>query len=159
MTALQKLLKAQFHHQSRLCIGLDSELSKIPIHIRNHEDALLEYNREIIFSTQQYACAYKLNTAFYEQYGSKGWNILKDSVSYIPQDILSTTNSCVVVNEPLDSFRHGLFERGKLELGQQPHKFSIRGRLFELTISFGGIKHNSSIELHTFHNGLRNLTN
>ena len=93
MTALQKLLKAQFHHQSRLCIGLDSELSKIPIHIRNHEDALLEFNREIIFSTQQYACAYKLNTAFYEQYGSKGWNILKDSVSSIPQDILSIADA------------------------------------------------------------------
>lgn len=69
--------------KSFLCVGLDTEISKIPAHLRNTEQPLFEFNREIIDSTHDLTVAYKPNTAFYESAGSKGWIQLERTIRYI----------------------------------------------------------------------------
>lgn len=72
--------------RSFLCIGLDSDIEKIPVSLRKAEDPVFEFNRKIIDSTQMYAVAYKLNLAFYEVNGAKGWKSLEMSLSYIKEN-------------------------------------------------------------------------
>jgi orotidine-5'-phosphate decarboxylase len=72
--------------RSFLCIGLDPELSKIPDHLKTHADPLLDFCKEIVDATRHTCVAYKPNTAFFEQYGSKGWKALEDLVDYIGKD-------------------------------------------------------------------------
>jgi orotidine-5'-phosphate decarboxylase len=69
--------------RSFLCVGLDTELEKIPDFLLNENDPVFEFNRRIIDSTCKYAVAYKPNVAFYECYGAKGWASLDATVSYI----------------------------------------------------------------------------
>lgn len=69
--------------QSFLCVGLDSDIDKIPQHFRKLKDPLLAFNEAIIDATAQYAVAYKLNTAFYEALGFEGWISLDATVKYI----------------------------------------------------------------------------
>jgi len=74
--------------KSLLCVGLDSDIKKIPkFLIKNFENPVLEFNKRIIESTSQYAVAYKLNTAFYEAEGVLGWKNLEETIKLIPQDI------------------------------------------------------------------------
>lgn len=70
--------------QSFLCVGLDTDLSKIPAHLKEHPDALFEFNKQIIDATHDLCVAYKPNIAFYEMLGSKGWDILGRTLDYIP---------------------------------------------------------------------------
>jgi orotidine-5'-phosphate decarboxylase len=70
---------------SYLCVGLDSDLSKIPPQLKNAKDPIFEFNRQIIDATKDHCVAYKLNTAFYEAEGVKGWETLQKTVNYIPQ--------------------------------------------------------------------------
>ncbi|HTQ27997.1 MAG TPA: orotidine-5'-phosphate decarboxylase [Puia sp.] len=69
---------------SYLCVGLDSDVSKIPAHLRSLPDPVFEFNRSIIDSTRDCCVAYKINTAFYESQGAKGWEIMQRTVEYIP---------------------------------------------------------------------------
>jgi len=69
--------------RSFLCIGLDSDITRIPAHFSKAEYPLFEFNRSIIDITHDYAVAYKLNTAFYECHGEKGWKQLEITVDYI----------------------------------------------------------------------------
>jgi len=69
--------------RSFLCVGLDSDRSLLPAHLRHHSDALFLFNKEIIDATASYAVAYKPNTAFYEAEGANGWKQLEDTVLYI----------------------------------------------------------------------------
>lgn len=80
----QQLVEQIFAKQSYLCVGLDTDLTKIPEHLQSHPDALFEFNRQIIDATLEYCVAYKINTAFYEAYGVKGWEVLERTVNYIP---------------------------------------------------------------------------
>lgn len=70
--------------QSFLCIGLDTDLAKIPMHLQDHPDAIFEFNKQIIDATHDLCVAYKPNIAFYEMLGSKGWDILGRTLDYIP---------------------------------------------------------------------------
>ena len=70
--------------QSYLCVGLDTDLSKMPAHLQTGEDAVLKFNKAIIDATKEYCIAYKINTAFYEVLGVKGWDILEKTLAYIP---------------------------------------------------------------------------
>ncbi len=70
--------------QSYLCVGLDSEFEKLPPHLLKSADAQFEFNKQIIDATLDYCVAYKINTAFYESRGLKGWETLEKTVSYIP---------------------------------------------------------------------------
>lgn len=93
MNAFEKMISRQSAISSRLCIGLDTELSKIPAHLLAHESPIVSFNRHIIDATHEYASAYKINTAFYEQYGVKGWEALKTTIDSIPQDILTIADA------------------------------------------------------------------
>ena len=69
--------------QSFLCVGLDTDLTKIPQHLLKSEDAIFEFNKNIIDATAEYSIAYKPNLAFYECYGVKGWIAFEKTVNYI----------------------------------------------------------------------------
>ena len=69
--------------QSFLCVGLDSEIEKIPSFLLKEKDPVFEFNKRIIDATYKYSVAYKPNVAFYECYGAKGWKSLEATVRYI----------------------------------------------------------------------------
>jgi len=77
-------LQKGFH----ICVGLDSDINKIPKHLRNNENAILNFNKSIIESTYDIAAAFKLNFAFYEKDGDKGFELLSKTLQLIPNDIL-----------------------------------------------------------------------
>lgn len=77
------LFRAIKEKRSFLCIGLDSEIEKLPPSLLKAKDPVLEFNKRIIDSTHPYAVAYKPNTAFYESMGPKGWLTLKSTLDYI----------------------------------------------------------------------------
>ena len=69
--------------RSFLCVGLDSEIEKIPSFLLKVKDPIFEFNKRIVDATQEYAVAYKPNVAFYECHGAKGWTALESTVRYI----------------------------------------------------------------------------
>lgn len=79
----QQLVTTIREKQSYLCVGLDTDLEKIPVHLKEHPDAIFEFNKAIIDATRAAAVAYKINTAFYEALGVKGWQALEATVHYI----------------------------------------------------------------------------
>lgn len=70
--------------QSYLCVGLDTDITKIPKHLQQNKNAIVEFNKAIIDATKDYCVSYKINTAFYEANGSKGWEDMEATVNYIP---------------------------------------------------------------------------
>ncbi|MFW6100910.1 MAG: orotidine-5'-phosphate decarboxylase [Bacteroidota bacterium] len=71
---------------SYLCVGLDSDMDKIPGHLKKEQYPVFEFNRAIVEATHKYCVAYKINTAFYEALGSKGWETLKQTAAYIKEN-------------------------------------------------------------------------
>ena len=69
--------------KSFLCIGLDTDLSKIPTHLLKEDDPVFEFNKKIIDATHEYTVAYKPNLAFYECNGIKGWQSLTRTIQYL----------------------------------------------------------------------------
>ena len=68
---------------SFLCVGLDTDIKKIPEHLLGEEDPIFAFNKAIIDATAPYCVAYKPNTAFYESLGVKGWESLERTVKYL----------------------------------------------------------------------------
>ncbi|MDR0697693.1 MAG: orotidine-5'-phosphate decarboxylase [Tannerella sp.] len=71
------------HKKSFLCIGLDTDIKKIPPHLLKEEDPIFAFNKAIIDATADYCIAYKPNLAFYESGGIKGWIALEKTVKYL----------------------------------------------------------------------------
>ena len=69
--------------QSFLCVGLDTDITRIPEHLFEEEDAMFRFNKAIIDATAPYCVAYKPNLAFYESLGLEGWDVLDRTVEYI----------------------------------------------------------------------------
>lgn len=69
--------------KSFLCVGLDTDITKIPSFLLKEEDPIFEFNKRIIDATAQYAIAYKPNIAFYEAHGVSGWKSLEKTINYI----------------------------------------------------------------------------
>ncbi len=69
--------------RSFLCVGLDTDITKIPSFLLKEEDPVFEFNKRIIDATAQYAVAYKPNIAFYEAHGVSGWKSLEKTINYI----------------------------------------------------------------------------
>ncbi|MFY7839627.1 MAG: orotidine-5'-phosphate decarboxylase, partial [Lacibacter sp.] len=80
----QQLVEQIQQKQSYLCVGLDTDLTKIPKHLQSHPDAIFEFNKAIIDATLPHCVSYKINTAFYEALGVKGWEAMERTVNYIP---------------------------------------------------------------------------
>ena len=79
--------------KSYLCVGLDTDITKIPRHLQSHPDAVFEFNRQIIDATKDLCVAYKINTAFYEALGLKGWEAMEKTVNYIPTEHLKIADA------------------------------------------------------------------
>ncbi|TDB68143.1 orotidine-5'-phosphate decarboxylase [Arundinibacter roseus] len=73
------------HKKSYLCVGLDTDIRKIPEHLLNEEDPVFAFNKAIIDATSDYCVAYKPNLAFYEAQGVAGWESLRKTLAYIPK--------------------------------------------------------------------------
>lgn len=71
--------------KSFLCVGLDTDITKIPSHLLKTEDPVFEFNKHIIDATIEYSVAYKPNIAFYESMGLNGWISLKKTIDYLEQ--------------------------------------------------------------------------
>jgi orotidine-5'-phosphate decarboxylase len=90
----RKQLIAQIREkQSFLCVGLDTDLAKIPKHLLKTDDPVFEFNKRIIDATAQYAVAYKPNIAFYEMLGPAGWESLRKTMDYIPDEIFTIADA------------------------------------------------------------------
>lgn len=87
MDFLSKLEAAVSRNKSLLCVGLDSERSKLPKEFLGKSDGQFQFNKRIIDATKDFVCAYKPNMAFYEAEGLTGFAALKDTLSYIPKNI------------------------------------------------------------------------
>ena len=92
MTSQEKILKKNDEGKF-ICVGLDTDINKIPIFLKNDLDGVFKFNQSIIQATKDYAAAYKINFAFYERAGSKGISELEKTVELIPQDILSIADA------------------------------------------------------------------
>ncbi|WP_207427282.1 orotidine-5'-phosphate decarboxylase [Pedobacter sp. SYSU D00535] len=79
--------------QSFLCIGLDTDINKIPRFLLDADDPIFEFNRQIIEATKDLCVSYKLNTAFYESRGVKGWESLIKTWEHLPKDVFSIADA------------------------------------------------------------------
>lgn len=80
----QQLVAHIFSKENYLCVGLDTDSTRIPRHLMSSADPVFEFNKRIIDATKDYCVAYKINTAFYESLGRKGWEAMEKTVDYIP---------------------------------------------------------------------------
>jgi orotidine-5'-phosphate decarboxylase len=88
MSAAQKLNAAN-ESGKYVCVGLDTDPKKLPLHLYSSKKPVIEFNKRIIESTQEAAAAYKLNLAFYESEGIVGLENLEITMSFIPDNILT----------------------------------------------------------------------
>ncbi|HSD63109.1 MAG TPA: orotidine-5'-phosphate decarboxylase, partial [Ignavibacteriaceae bacterium] len=72
-----------------ICVGLDTDIKKIPQKIKSSPDSIFKFNKEIIERTVDSAAAYKINFAFYEKYGPEGYELLKRTIDIIPDDLIT----------------------------------------------------------------------
>ena len=80
----QELVTQIFSKHTYLCVGLDTDILKLPKHLQEHPNAIFEFNKAIIDATKDFCVGYKINTAFYEAEGLKGWEAMERTVNYIP---------------------------------------------------------------------------
>lgn len=92
MTRSQLIQQIQ-KKQSFLCVGLDTDIRKIPQHLLDLDDPIFEFNKAIIDATLPYAVAYKPNIAFYEAHGIKGWESLKKTIDYLPENVFTIADA------------------------------------------------------------------
>jgi orotidine-5'-phosphate decarboxylase len=75
-----------FEIDSYLCVGLDTDIQKLPSHLPATAEGMLIFNQAIIQATQAHCVSYKINTAFYESLGAEGWEVMKETLRYIPKN-------------------------------------------------------------------------
>ena len=80
---VQQLISQIKQKKSYLCVGLDTDIIKIPKHLQSLPDAVFSFNKAIIDATKDFCVSYKINTAFYEAQGVKGWEVIEKTVDYI----------------------------------------------------------------------------
>lgn len=89
----QELFEQILKKKSYLCVGLDTDIKKIPSHLLKEKDPIFEFNRRIIDATVDVAVAYKPNIAFYEALGAKGWESLQRTMEYLPKNCFSIADA------------------------------------------------------------------
>lgn len=82
----KKLVDEIKKKRSCLCIGLDSDVEKLPPQFSRNAEGVFNFNKEIIDATSDLCVSYKINTAFYESLGTAGWIAMENTVNYIPED-------------------------------------------------------------------------
>ena len=89
----EELIKQIKEKKSFLCVGLDPDLSRIPVHLLELEDPIFEFNKQIIDATKDLCVAYKPNIAFYEALGISGMMSLEKTLNYIPDSIFTIADA------------------------------------------------------------------
>jgi orotidine-5'-phosphate decarboxylase len=89
----QQLIDQVRKKRSYLCIGLDSDITKIPRHLLSEPDPVFAFNKQIIDATLEYCVSYKINTAFYEALGLPGWESMANTLDYIPPTHLTIADA------------------------------------------------------------------
>lgn len=89
----QELIDQIRTKRSFLCVGLDTDLAKIPPHLLDSKDPIFEFNKAIIDATKDFCVAYKPNIAFYECLGPAGWESLKKTIDYIPSNMFTIADA------------------------------------------------------------------
>ena len=89
MISRQQLIQQIKQKKSFLCVGLDTDIDKIPAFLKQYPDPIFEFNKRIIDATRDLCIAYKPNAAFYEKHGVKGLQSLISTSEYLPKDCLS----------------------------------------------------------------------
>lgn len=89
MISRARLIEQIKQKKSFLCVGLDTDINKIPEFLKDYPDPILEFNKRIIDATKDLCISYKPNAAFYEAYGIKGLQSLIDTWKYLPADTLN----------------------------------------------------------------------
>ncbi|MHB9039728.1 MAG: orotidine-5'-phosphate decarboxylase [Melioribacteraceae bacterium] len=92
MTAKEKI-ESKTSDGFHICVGLDSDITKIPQHLLKHSNPILEFNKVIIENTYKEASAYKINFAFYEKDGSRGFDTIHKTMELIPDDVLTIADA------------------------------------------------------------------
>jgi orotidine-5'-phosphate decarboxylase len=92
MSSVGKILKKN-DEGKYICVGLDTDINKIPSFLLKEKNPILAFNKSIINATKDYAAAYKINFAFYERNGVKGIEDLEKTIELIPKDILSIADA------------------------------------------------------------------
>lgn len=92
MTSQEKII-AKNNEGKFICVGLDTDISKIPSFLQNDSDGVFKFNQSIIEVTKEFAAGYKINFAFYERAGSEGMNELERTVELIPTNLLSIADA------------------------------------------------------------------
>ena len=93
MNFTKKLLRAQQKNNSLLSVGLDTDIKKIPLHLRTNKNGIVEFNKQIIDATNDITCGYKINFAFYEALGKEGWTIIEKTRAMIPSSIITIADA------------------------------------------------------------------
>jgi len=89
MTFTDRLRSVQEECRSLLCIGLDTDPAKLPVTVMSAADPVVVFNRQVIEATRDLVCAYKLNLAFYEALGERGWHALRETLAAIPPEVIT----------------------------------------------------------------------
>ena len=125
----QELFENIKRKQSFLCVGLDTDIKKIPEHLLKEEDPIFAFNKAIIDATAPYCIAYKPNLAFYESMGVKGWIAFEKTVEYIKKNysrpIHHRRRQARRHREHLGDVRTYLLRRTRYRLG---NRSSLHGR-------------------------------
>ena len=89
----QELIEQIKLKRSFLCVGLDTDITKIPKHLLAEEDPIYTFNKAIIEATEDLCVAYKPNIAFYESYGARGWETLRKTWEVLPKNCFSIADA------------------------------------------------------------------
>jgi orotidine-5'-phosphate decarboxylase len=89
----QELIQQIRSKKSYLCTGLDTQMEKLPLCLPKTGDGLVKFNRDIIDATAEQSVAYKINTAFYEQYGKAGWEWMEETLLHLPKNTLKIADA------------------------------------------------------------------
>ena len=79
--------------KSVLCVGLDTDMDKLPMGVSKTIEGMLTFNKAIINATSEYAVSYKINTAFYEPYGAAGWQCMAETLAAIPNNCFTIADA------------------------------------------------------------------
>ncbi len=96
MTFKQKIARIQQDKKTFVCVGLDPDPGKLPASLLPDAplpERVLAFNRSIIEATAEFACSFKLNFAFFEALGAAGWQVLEETVAFLPDDVLSIADA------------------------------------------------------------------
>lgn len=93
MYTREKLIAQIRYKKSFLCVGLDTDSTKIPKHLLSEPDPIFAFNKAIIDATKDYCVSYKINTAFFEADGAKGWESMQRTFDYLPKECFSIADA------------------------------------------------------------------